>query len=235
MAVAIVGVPEVALAGASYELTAQSDAEEALGYAWRVAYGEGGSVEPTDTQTVVWTAPAGVTVAWIRVDVTREEDGATAGQSAYVRVEVPDQTRLTLRAAPAPAEGGAPVTVTATLDAPAPATGTTVTLTTGGTATRDTDYTLSSSTITIAAGETAGTVTLTVIDDADADDGETIVLNAASTTPALTAAPLTLTIEDNDVTPVPALPLLGQLLLALGLTGAGARRLSRRPRVPPAA
>ena len=235
LAVAIVGVPEVALAGASYELTAQSDAEEALGYAWRVAYGEGGSVEPTDTQTVVWTAPAGVTVAWIRVDVTREEDGATAGQSAYVRVEGPDQTRLTLRAAPAPAEGGAPVTVTATLDAPAPADGLTVTLTTGGTATRDTDYTLSSTTITLAAGETAGTVTLTVIDDADADAGETIVLNAASTSPALTAAPLTLTITDNDATPVPALPLLGQLLLALGLTGAGARRLSRRPRVPPAA
>ncbi len=235
LVVAIVGVPEVALAGASYELTAQSDAEAALGYAWRVAYGEGGSVEPTDTQTVVWTAPSGVTVAWIRVDVTREEDGATAGQSAYVRVEVPDQTRLTLRAAPAPAEGGAPVTVTATLDAPAPADGTTVTLTTGGTATRDTDYTLSSTTITLAAGETAGTVTLTVIDDAEADAGETIVLNAASTSPALTAAPLTLTIEDNDVTPVPALPLLGQLLLALGLMGAGARRLSRRPRVPPAA
>ena len=35
--------------------------------------------------------------------------------------------------------------------------------------------------------------------------------------------------------PVPALPLLGQLLLALGLTAAGARLLSRRPRVPPAA
>ena len=232
LAVAIVGVPEVALAGASYELTAQSDAEEALGYAWRVAYGEGGSVEPTDTQTVVWTAPAGVTVAWIRVDVTREEDGATAGQSAYVRVEEPDQTRLTLRAAPAPAEGGAPVTVTATLDAPAPTDGLTVTLTTGGTATRDTDYTLSSSTITIAAGETAGTATLTVIDDAEADAGETIVLDAASTTPALTAAPLTLTIEDNDVTPVPALPLMGQVLLALGLLGGGGfvigyRRLQR--------
>ncbi len=235
LAVAIVGVPEVALAGASYALTAQSDAEEALGYAWRVAYGEGGSVEPTDTQTVVWTAPSGVTVAWIRVDVTREEDGATAGQSAYVRVEGPDQTRLTLRAAPPPAEGGAPVTVTATLDAPAPADGLTVTLTTGGTATRDTDYTLSSTTITLAAGETAGTATLTVIDDAEDDDGETIVIDAASTTPALTADQLTLTIEDNDATPVPALPLLGQLLLALGLTGAGARRLSRRPRVPPAA
>ena len=233
--VTIVGVPEVAVAGASYELTAQSDAEEALVYAWRVAYGEGGSVEPTDTQTVVWTAPSGVNVAWIRVDATRGEDGATAGQSAYVRVEVPDQASLTLSAAPAPAEGGEPVTVTATLDNPAPADGTTVTLTTGGTATRDTDYTLSSTTITLAEGETAGTVTITVIDDAEDDDGETIVLDAASTSPALTADPLTLTIEDNDVTPVPALPLLWQMLLALGLTGAGARLLSRRPRVPPTA
>ena len=40
---------------------------------------------------------------------------------------------------------------------------------------------------------------------------------------------------DPEPEPVPALPLLGQLLLALGLTAAGARLLSRRPRVPPAA
>ena len=148
----------------------------------------------------------------------------------------PAPTLLTLSAAPAPIEGGEPVTVTATLDNPAPADGLTVTLTTGGTATLDTDYTLSSTTITLAAGETAGTATITVTDDAEDDDAETIVIAAESTTPALTAEPLTLTIEDNDVPePVPALPLLGQLLLALGLTGAGARLLSRRLRVPPAA
>ena len=124
----ILGVPDVAVAGESYELTAQSDAEEALVYAWRVAYG--GTIEPDDAQMVVWTAPETAVVAWIRVDATREEDGATAGQSAYVRVELPDP---------------------------------------------------------------------------------------------------------DDPEPVPALPLLGHLLLALGLTGAGARLLSRRPRVPPAA
>ena len=43
------------------------------------------------------------------------------------------------------------------------------------------------------------------------------------------------TATPNDVTPVPALPLLGQLLLALGLTAAGARVMHRRPRVPPVA
>ena len=231
--VTILGVPEVAVAGASYELTAQSDAEESLVYAWRVAYG--GSIEPDDAQTVVWTAPETAGVAWIRVDATREEDGATAGQSAYVRVEVPaPPTTLALSHDAAPAEGAGTVTVTATLDKPAPADGLTVTLTTGGTATLGTDYTLSSTTITLAAGETAGTVTITIIDDAEDDAAETIVLHAASTSPALTAEPLTLTIEDNDVTPVPALPLLGQLLLALGLGAAGARvtrsRQARRRR-----
>ena len=142
----------------------------------------------------------------------------------------PVPATLTLSADSAPAEGGEPVTVTAMLDNPAPADGLTVTLTTGGTATRDTDYTLSSTTITLAAGETAGTVTLTVIDDAEDDDGETIVLDAASTTPALTAALLTLTITDNDATPVPALPRQGVLWLGLLLTGLGAVRLRLRGR-----
>ena len=137
---------------------------------------------------------------------------------------------LTLSAAPAPAEGGDPVTVTATLDNPAPANGTTVTLTTGGTATLDTDYTLSSTTITLAAGETAGTATITVTDDAENDDGETIVIDAESMSPVLIAEPLTLTIEDNDGTPVPALPLRGVLLLGLLLTLLGSVRMRMRER-----
>ena len=84
--VAILGVPDVAVAGASYELTAQSGAD-ALAYAWSV---DSGTIEPDDAQMVVWTAPETAGVAWIRVDATRAEDGATAGQSAYVRVEVAD-------------------------------------------------------------------------------------------------------------------------------------------------
>ena len=41
--------------------------------------------------------------------------------------------------------------------------------------------------------------------------------------------------ETCGAEPVPALPLLGQLLLALGLTAAGARLMHRRQRVPPEA
>ena len=147
---------------------------------------------------------------------------------------VPDEddpappTTLTLSHDPAPAEGGGPVTVTAALDAPAPTGGTTVTLTAGGTADGGgTDYTLSSTTITLAEGETAGTVTLTVIDDSEIEDGETIVLGAESTTPVLTAPPLTLTIADNDAVPdddavpVPALPVGGALLLGFLLVWRG--------------
>ena len=72
-------------------------------------------------------------------------------------------------------------------------------------------------------------MTVTVTDDAEDDDGETIVIDAESTSPALTAEPLTLTIEDNDVTPVPALPLRGVLLLGLLLTLLGAAAARSRP------
>ena len=144
--------------------------------------------------------------------VVKAEDGSTRTYTVTVTraaVTAALPTTLALSAAPDPAEGGPEVTVTATLDHPAPADGTRVTLATAGTARRDTgaggDYTLSATTITIAAGETEGTATITVIDDAEEDGGETIVLGAAGTNPSLTAS-LTLTIEDNDVTPVLALP-----------------------------
>ena len=62
--------------------------------------------------------------------------------------------------------------MTATLDGPAPENGTTVTLTTGGTATLDTDYTLASTAITIAEGETAGTAVISIIDDTELEAEE---------------------------------------------------------------
>ncbi|MCY4556456.1 MAG: Ig-like domain-containing protein, partial [Chloroflexi bacterium] len=78
-----------------------------------------------------------------------------------------------------------------------------MTLTASGTATGD-DYTLSSTTVAIAEGATAGAATITVIDDAVDDDDETIVLTAALSGSNLTAGPLTLTIADNDdATPAP--------------------------------
>ena len=191
------------------------------------------SASGTSAESIDKTAPpsAGTYYYGACVDAVADESDITNNCSTSVQVTVLDEptpTMLTLSAASTPAEGGNPVTVTATLDNPAPANGLTVTLTTSGTATLDTDYTLSSTTITLAEGETAGTVTITVTDDAEDDAGETIVIDAESTSPALTAEPLTLTIEDNDVTPVPALPLGGAMLLGLLLTLLGAVRMRMR-------
>ena len=134
-------------------------------------------------------------------------DAVSAGSPRSVEVTITDTTKtLTLSHDRAPAEGGPAVTVSATLNKPAPATGTMVTLVVSGTATRDTgsggDYTLSASTIVIAAGQRQGWATITVTDDTDVEDGETIVLAATSDTPALTDR-LTLTITDNDEPPTP--------------------------------
>ena len=60
----------------------------------------------------------------------------------------------------------------------------------------------------------------------DAVTDESDITNNCSTSVQVTVA---------EPEPVPALPLLGQLLLALGLTAAGARFVHRRQRVPPEA
>ena len=106
---------------------------------------------------------------------------------------------LTLYADGVPAEGGDPVTVVVGLDRPAGPGGITVTLTAGGTATVRDDYTLSPTTVSVAAGATAGMATVAVIDDSVDDDGETIILSAAAS--SLSSLPLTLTITDNDDAP----------------------------------
>ena len=111
---------------------------------------------------------------------------------------------LVLGASRAPAEGDDPWTaVVAVLDSPAGAGGATVALTTGGTATIDADYNLSSATINIPAGATAAWSYIAIIDDEIDDDDETIIINATVAALSLTASPLTLTITDNDDSPAP--------------------------------
>ena len=126
-------------------------------------------------------------------------DWSHTSNKLLLDIRPPLPTRLTLRADRTPVEGEGAVTVTATLDNPAPWSGTTVRLTPSGTAVGGgTDYTLSSTTISIGATQTTGTTTITVTDDSADDDDETIVLEASSGNPELTSNRLTLTIEDND-------------------------------------
>ena len=238
------------MTGESYELTAQSD-EESLGYEWRVV---GGSVVPNDAQTVLWTAPQAAGVAWIHVDVTRE-DGVTAGQSDYVRVEVPEpepppsppppQTNPDLVVgSPSVNDSsqtvGATFTLSATVrndgDGDSPATTLRYYRSTDATIsiadTEEGNQTVASlvasvsyvGSVDLTATATTGTYYYGACVDAVADESD--ITDNCSTA---------VQVEVSEPEQVPALPLIGQLLLGLGLLGGGARQLYRRQRVPPEA
>lgn len=76
----------------------------------------------------------------------------------------------------------------------------TVPFTLGGTATNGTDYTISSSPLTIPAGSTSASIQVTIIDDALVDGNETVIVTLGSPTNATLGSPTaeTLTITDND-------------------------------------
>ena len=105
--------------------------------------------------------------------------------------------------------GANAVTLTATLSAVAESS-TSVTLSLSGTATEGagTDYTINSSTITIAAGNTTGTAQLSILEDSLSEvPNETIVVDIASVSggdsaaEATPAQQVTVTITDNEATP----------------------------------
>ena len=181
-------------------------------------------------------------MAWIHVDVTRE-DGVTAGRSDYVRVDVPEPEPP--RPPPPPQTNpdlvvgspsvndssqavGATLTLSATVrndgDGDSPAT----TLryyrsTDAAISTADTEegnLTVPSlvasvsyvGSVDLTAPSTTGTYYYGACVDAVTDESD--ITNNCSTA---------VQVEVSEPEPVPALPLLWQLLLALGLAGAGAR------------
>ncbi len=104
------------------------------------------------------------------------------------------------------AEAAGTSTITATLSATA-ASDTIVTLTATGTATGSgTDYTLSSNTITITAGNTTGTTTLTAVQDLLDEANETVIIDITGITGGDSATESgtqqqTITITDDDAAP----------------------------------
>ena len=85
----------------------------------------------------------------------------------------------------------------------------TVTLGKSGTATDISDYTLSGTTITIAAGGTTGSVTLVAIDESPAldevDETVTLIMSCDATCSVGTPSSQTVTIVDTDAPPVATL------------------------------
>ncbi|WP_461168456.1 DUF4347 domain-containing protein, partial [Uliginosibacterium sediminicola] len=104
------------------------------------------------------------------------------------------------------AEAAGTATVTATLSAVA-STDTVITLSASGTATGSgTDYTLSSNTITILAGQTTGTATITAVQDTLDEADETVIIDIASVSGGGGATEsgsqqVTVTIVDDDTAP----------------------------------
>ncbi|WP_442506481.1 Calx-beta domain-containing protein [Novipirellula sp. SH528] len=98
-------------------------------------------------------------------------------------------------------EGSGPVTITATLSA-ASDTDVTLPFTVTGTATGGSDFTITSSPITIAAGATSGNIIVTIIDDAEVEMPETVVIGMGTPTGATLGARTSQTITINDNEPV---------------------------------
>ena len=96
-----------------------------------------------------------------------------------------------------------PVQVSVTTDGVTFATDQTVTLTFGGTATRGTDYTVVSDTLTLTAGQTAVTTALTIIDDGAKEPRETVRIAVQHDGKLFGSA--TLTIEASEDTKPPTL------------------------------
>jgi len=127
---------------------------------------------------------------------------SVAATTAVLVNTAPTVTLSTNNASIAEAAGSA--TITATLSAVA-STDTTVTLTPTGTAS-GTDYTLSSTTITITAGNTTGTATLTAVQDTTYEGNETVILDITGVSGGDSAyesgtQKVTVTITDDDAAP----------------------------------
>ena len=100
-------------------------------------------------------------------------------------------------------EAGKAATITATLDR-VYGQDVTLNLITGGTTTLNTDYTLSTTAITISAGATTGTSTLTTVQDVlDEADRDTVRIQVGTSTYATetTAQKILISIEDDDALP----------------------------------
>ena len=133
------------------------------------------------------------------VVLTDAQEAAILSNQTYVNVHTaanpPGEIRGNLVA-------GSLATLTATLSA---ASGLPVTVDLGytGTATNGSDYTPSSSQITIAAGDTSGTATVLAVDDTLDEDNETVIADITNVVNAIETGTqqATTTIQDNDDPP----------------------------------
>ncbi|WP_420904253.1 Calx-beta domain-containing protein [Candidatus Magnetaquiglobus chichijimensis] len=165
---------------------------------------QNGSVTVTATITGTGSSGAG---EYDLVLTATGSDGSSSRAVDLITLTTPPPPTVTLSVNNASiAEAAGTATVTATLSVAA-ASDTTVTIGATGTATGSgTDYTLSSTTITILAGNTTGTATLTSVQDSTYEGSETIILDITGVSGGGGATEngtqqQTVTITDDDPAP----------------------------------
>ena len=175
----------------------------------------------TDVTALLITIPAGQTTA--QFDVAIADDGTPEANKSFT-LSFSNPINATLNATSATgtiinddntvsaqfstptqsiAENGGTVTVTANLDFAA-ASNVVIPITFTGTAVDPTDYTSSSASLTILAGQTSGSITLSIVDDSIFEGSDTVIMTmgAPGAGAALGATTVqTVTINNDDATP----------------------------------
>ncbi len=156
----------------------------------------------------------------IVVDVTGVTNGTENGTQSVTATIVDDESvpSVTLALAGSTlAENGGLAAVRATLSSPS-TQNVTVTLGFSGTATNNVDYSASSNTIVILAGQTSGSITLTGINDVTSEGNESIVVDVTGVTNGTEngTQSVTATIVDDESVPSVTLALAGSTLAENG-------------------
>ena len=138
------------------------------------------------------------------VVVTASHGGGAVG-SATVTIQDNDTAVWSVTAGPARVVEGAASTVTVSVDKEFEVDQTITLAATGGTAASG-DYSLSSSSLTLAAGDMSVTATVTAVDDSDEESDETVVVTASHGGGAVGSATVTIEANDTPVWSVTAVP-----------------------------
>ena len=147
------------------------------------------------------TAYEGATAETFTLTLSHETDQrvtypSPAGETATVSIADDERPALTFTVSPTTIlENAGTATVTlATTDGAGITADTAIALSLAGTATKGTDYTISSESLTLTAGQSSVTATITATMDSTSDDNETVVVTASSGGTAIgTAQTVTIT------------------------------------------
>ena len=157
------------------------------------------------------TAYEGATAETFTLTLSHETDQrvtypSPAGETATVSIADNERPELTFTVAPTTIlENAGTATVTlATTDGTGITADTAIALSLAGTATKGTDYTISSESLTLAAGQSSVTATITATMDTASDDNETVVVTASSGGAAIGTAQ-TVTITETMANSAPVL------------------------------